>query len=122
MPTPLSDLAGRHRFVLADARVPLCLAPGLDLPSDGEGLARCDIAITEGHIAAISAPTGAGDAGPKTDLDGGLVLPRLVDIHTHLDKGHILPRRANPDGTFFGALTNVALDREEYWTAEDVRA
>jgi cytosine deaminase len=123
MPTHLSELAGSHRFALADARVPLCLAPGLDLPADGEGLARCDIAIAEGHIAAISAPAAAaGDAGPKTDLDGGLVLPRLVDIHTHLDKGHIWPRRANPDGTFFGALTNVALDREEYWTTEDVRS
>ena len=27
------------------------------------------------------------------DLDGGLVCPAFVDIHTHLDKGHIWPRR-----------------------------
>jgi cytosine deaminase len=122
MPTHVAELAGSHRFVLADGRVPLCLAPGLDLPGDGEGLARCDIAVAEGHIVAISPPaTAAGAEGPEVDLDGGLVLPRLVDIHTHLDKGHIWPRRPNPDGTFGGALENVALDREEYWTADDVR-
>jgi hypothetical protein len=40
------------------------------------------------------------------------VLPGFVDIHTHLDKGHIWPRRPNPDGTFMGALTAVLADRE----------
>jgi cytosine deaminase len=28
--------------------------------------------------------------------------PRFVDMHTHLDKGHIWPRTPNPDGTFDG--------------------
>ncbi len=27
--------------------------------------------------------------------------------HTHLDKGHIAPRRGNPDGSFMGALNAV---------------
>ncbi|HYF53126.1 MAG TPA: cytosine deaminase, partial [Salinarimonas sp.] len=49
------------------------------------------------------------------------VLPRLVDIHTHLDKGHIWPRKPNPDGTFTGALEAAGADREARWSAEDVR-
>src|SRR5260221_171645 len=46
MPSPHLDLAGADHYTLADARVPLCLAPGVDLPADAEGLARCDIEIT----------------------------------------------------------------------------
>src|SRR5206468_10193791 len=59
---------------------------------------------------------------PAVDVRDGIVLPRFVDVHTHLDKGHIWPRNANPDGTFFGARAAVAADREAYWGADDVRA
>ena len=45
---------------------------------------------------------------PRLDLDRGMVWPCFVDMHTHLDKGHIWPRRRNPDGTFAGALDAVA--------------
>ncbi|NNE86950.1 MAG: cytosine deaminase [Silicimonas sp.] len=60
--------------------------------------------------------------GTDIEMDRAMVLPCFVDMHTHLDKGHIWPRAANPDGTFMGALTTVAEDRRENWTAEDVRA
>ena len=50
-----------------------------------------------------------------------MVLPGFVDVHTHLDKGHIWPRQPNPDGTFMGALLAVRADRERHWSAEDVR-
>ena len=59
---------------------------------------------------------------PGVDMGGALVLPCFIDMHTHLDKGHIWPRSPNPDGSFMGALTTVAADREANWTAEDVRA
>ncbi len=55
-------------------------------------------------------------------MRGGQVWPGFVDGHTHLDKGHIWPRAANPDGTFYGALTTVFADREANWSAEDIRA
>ena len=55
------------------------------------------------------------------DMAGALVLPAFIDMHTHLDKGHIWPRAANPDGSFDGALSTVAADREANWSAEDVR-
>ena len=42
--------------------------------------------------------------------------------HWHLDKGHIWPRMANPDGTFGGALASAGADRSRHWTTDDVRA
>jgi cytosine deaminase len=51
-----------------------------------------------------------------------MVWPAFVDMHTHIDKGHIWPRKANPDGTFIGALDAVREDREARWTEDDVRA
>src|SRR5258706_513782 len=44
-----------------------------------------------------------------------------VDVDTHIDKGHIWPRRSNPDGTHSGARAAVAADREAHWSADDVR-
>ena len=53
-------------------------------------------------------------------MNGALVFPAFVDMHTHIDKGHIWPRSPNPDGTFMGALTTVRADHA-HWTAEDLR-
>lgn len=61
-------------------------------------------------------------AEQRIDMKGQMALPALVDMHTHLDKGHIWPRKPNPDGTFDGALSSVGEDREAKWSAEDVRA
>ena len=60
--------------------------------------------------------------GTDIEMNRSMVLPCFVDMHTHLDKGHIWPRAANPDGTFMGALTTVGDDRGENWTERDVRA
>ncbi|TIW30959.1 MAG: cytosine deaminase, partial [Mesorhizobium sp.] len=40
--------------------------------------------------------------------------------HTHIDKGHIWPRKPNPDGTFMGALNATGADRAARWSADDV--
>ena len=97
--------------------------PGAALGRSRDGaIGRHDIEIVDGRIAAIRSP---GDvpaaAGETLDLDGGLALPGFADIHTHLDKGHIWPRKPNPDGSFMGALLAVAEDREARWSAADVR-
>ena len=83
----------------------------------GGGVERVDIGIADGKIASIAPTT----PGPGRNMDGGLVLPAFVDIHTHLDKGHIWPRKENPDGTWLGALLAVNSDRVGLWSAEDVR-
>ncbi|MBA5777379.1 cytosine deaminase [Stappia sp. F7233] len=107
-------------YCLVNATVPDCLTSE-PVAYRGEGLARADIVIEAGRIARILP---AGAATPRdlalVDLDGGLVLPGLVDMHTHLDKGHIWPRKPNPDGTFAGALQSVAEDRMARWSASDV--
>jgi cytosine deaminase len=64
---------------------------------------------------------GAGAADTVRDMKGAMVLPAFVDMHTHLDKGHIWPRTPNPDGTFDGALNAVNHDSTTRWAAEDIR-
>jgi cytosine/creatinine deaminase len=105
-------------LVLRNASVPRAL---LRLPAapDGDTVAL-DIVVEQGRIARL-APAGTV-AGEAVDLDRGMVWPCFVDLHTHLDKGHIWPRAPNPDGTRAGALAAVAADRETNWNAEDVRA
>lgn len=95
-------------LTLKDVTVPACL-----LGQEGD-LIRTDLSID-----------GDGRFGPPqaiaVDMGGAMALPAFVDMHTHLDKGHIWPRSPNPDGTFMGALTTVAADRTANWSAEDVR-
>lgn len=101
---------------LRNARVP---AAAMGRIGDGS-VAAVDIEIADGRIAAIRPAGSAPVEGPSHDMDSGLVLPAFVDIHTHLDKGHIWARKENPDGTWMGALLAVANDRERLWAAEDV--
>ncbi len=113
---PASPALATGSVTLRNARVP-AVAFGRLGSGDVESV---DIVIAEGRIASIRPAGSAPVDGPSHDLDRGLVLPCLVDIHTHLDKGHIWPRKANPDGTWLGALLAVQSDRERRWAAEDV--
>jgi cytosine deaminase len=108
------------RFVLSNATLPAVAVSGYEAPSD-EGLVKADVVIADGLVSAILP---AGDAPvefAKSDLKDGMVWPCFADIHTHLDKGHIWSRHANPDGTFMGALEAVRSDREAHWSAADVK-
>ncbi|MGR3527642.1 MAG: cytosine deaminase [Paracoccaceae bacterium] len=96
------------RLRLDNLTVPACLM------GQGGGLTRIGLTIADGRIV-----DGPGDV--TVDMRGAMVFPGFTDMHTHLDKGHIWPRAANPDGSFMGALTTVSADREAHWTAEDVR-
>ena len=100
-----------QRLRISDARVPLCLLEGR-FADRGEGRGRVDIEIADGRIAGLSPaaaemkPEGPAlpDGAGCIDQDGGQVWPGLVDVHTHLDKGHIWPRVPNPDGSFAAAI------------------
>ncbi len=82
---------------------------------DGTGrLVPLDLTIADGRVS-------AGNAETTIDMAGSILLPTFTDMHTHLDKGHIWNRTANPDGTFDGALSTASVDRMANWTAEDVR-
>jgi cytosine/creatinine deaminase len=109
------------RYVLANATLPAVLVDGFKAKADADGLITADITIKDGTIERID-PPGRRTTLPKIDLDRGMVWPCFVDMHTHLDKGHIWPRQANPDGTFAGALDAVDRDRRKHWQAKDVTA
>ncbi|WP_064692856.1 cytosine deaminase [Rhizobium aegyptiacum] len=108
------------RFVLSNATLPAAAVASYEAPVV-EGLVRADIVIADGIIAGILPPGDAPVELAKSDLKEGMVWPCFADMHTHLDKGHIWPRNANPDGTFPGALEAVRADREANWSAGDVK-
>lgn len=76
------------------------------------GLVRMGLSIVDGRI--------AGAGGTPIDMGGAMVFPCFIDMHAHLDKGHIWPRSPNPDGTFMGALEAVRADKPGRWNAEDL--
>ena len=122
MPTGFVDVPESGGYWLSGSRIPAALlgepVPGLEV--DGDGLALADIEVAEAAIARIG-PAGTAPAGARAvRLDGGQVWPCFVDLHTHLDKGHIWERAANPDGTFSGAVHAVAVDRTARWSSDDV--
>lgn len=48
-----------------------------------DGLSAGDVLIADGVIAAITAPGGGAEADATVDVTGRLILPGLVDAHTH---------------------------------------
>lgn len=110
-----SAFSAAGTFVLKQARLPIAA-----LGQVGGAVVERDIAVVDGVVSAIAPSLDATNGGTVYDCRSGLVLPALVDIHTHLDKGHIWPRKENPDGTWLGALLAVQDDRTNLWAAEDV--
>lgn len=115
------EIPGQPTYVLRRARVPACLlasAPA-GAEADADGSVLVDIEVEHGRIVAIR-PATADGAEPGIDLAGRQVWPTMVDVHTHLDKGHIVDRTANPDGSFANARLMTTEDRTRYWRADDV--
>jgi len=110
-----------QNYWIKNAQVPASLIVGGDFNQTKEGLCLVDLEIAQGAIAQI-VPAGNSAASDTQMIDWrkGQVWPCFVDMHTHLDKGHIWERSPNPDGTFASALETVKTDREKYWQAEDV--
>jgi cytosine/creatinine deaminase len=113
-------------YRLVNCRIPFCLVDReFNLVPDREGIATFDLEIRDGEIAAIipsgmSRITDAEDDIANIDVGHSMVLPCFVDMHTHLDKGHIWNRTPNLDGTFANALQVVGEDCARYWSAEDL--
>ncbi|TIP53606.1 MAG: cytosine deaminase, partial [Mesorhizobium sp.] len=107
-------------YQLANARLHRSLTPGLATSYDADGFALADISVAGGKISSIAARGKSNAPADAIDLAGRIVLPCFVDCHTHIDKGHIWPRKPNPDGTFMGALNATGADRTARWSAEDV--
>jgi cytosine deaminase len=119
-----TDFPDTGSYVLRNARVPTCLL-AMAAPDgaavDADGAALLDLTVEAGTLARV-APAGAVARDlPAFDLKGRHAWPRLVDMHTHLDKGHTVARTPNPDGDFPGARDATTADREAYWDADDLR-
>jgi cytosine deaminase len=110
-------------YWIDNASVPLCLlaGPHAFAPIDREdGAALLDILIEDGRIARLTpAGTAGADQRPRVDLRGRQVWPMLIDVHTHLDRGHTVVRSPNASGMFADALKATAADRLK-WTHDDL--
>ena len=134
--SPFLQIPDEPHYWLRNGRVPLALMSadtlagrmpaelfqqGSQRGSDLESVISVDIEISDGQITALQ-PAGSEIAKnvPAVDACSGLIWPCFVDVHTHLDKGHIWPRSPNPDGTFHSALAAVRQDSTARWRTEDV--
>lgn len=108
------------RLVLAGARVPaeLVLNPPQGARHDAEGALLLDLLLDQGRIAGLFPAGTAPDAGAPVDLQGRHLWPALIDMHTHLDCGHAIPR-VRPDGTIHGGFSLTAQDWPR-WTDADL--
>jgi cytosine deaminase len=126
-------LPSTSNYLLKNAVVPVSLSETQSIALNpnrtwvrhaGEGLCLVDVEIAAGTIAQIipagTKPVSSYGDIPVVDLQGGLVWPCFVDMHTHLDKGHIWERSPNPDGTFASAIEAVRADAQKNWNADDV--
>jgi cytosine deaminase len=116
MPVPLHP----EPETLSGARLPKWLLPA-DWPAEGNMPALADIHLDRGRIQCIAphGTDGTADAGANWNLDGALVLPGLVDAHTHLDKAFTLPRMGAIEPGLLAAIQAMMGDRLT-WTPADV--
>jgi cytosine deaminase len=99
------------RYLLAGARVPaeLVAAPPPGAVADAEGALRLDVLVDGARIGGLF-PAGRGPAGlARVETEGCHLWPAFIDMHTHLDCGHAIPR-VRPDGTIHGGFSLTAQD------------
>lgn len=116
--------AARGRYVLRNVRLNSAVTMTGAIETAGAEFFFADLTVEHGRILATT-PTGTpatlhAGAATRIDCGGRVVLPCFVDCHTHLDKGHILPRTPCVDGTFADALATTKADRTACWSDDDV--
>ncbi len=123
MAFPLA-LPNESHFWLRNAHIPhYLLGDNCGVNPLLEGLGLYHLEIKNGKFQQIIA---AGDSleidshCPSLDLTRRIIFPCFVDIHTHLDKGHIWRRSPNVDGTFARAIESTERDAEVYQREEDI--
>ena len=107
---------------LLAARLPRWLLPA-QWPEHGGRPALADLHLAQGRVLGL-APHDAQFTPPASsawNLAGALVLPGLVDAHTHLDKAFTLARMGAVQPGLLGAIDAMMVDRRS-WTPADVRA
>jgi cytosine/creatinine deaminase len=108
------------RLCLAGGRVPAELVdlPPPDARRDAEGALLLDVLLDGGKVAGLFRAGTAPAEAARVDLGGRHLWPALIDMHTHLDCGHAIPR-VRPDGTIHGGFSLTAEDWPR-WTDADL--
>ncbi len=108
-------------YWLTNSHVPLCLINSNNvIAQNSEELCLVNIKIEQGKISQIIPAVSSLDGSISIDLNKKIVLPCFIDVHTHLDKGHIWQRSPNSDGTFATALATAIDDGQKYWNSADL--
>ena len=109
-------------YWLTNAHIPESLIPQNNYnQKTRENLCLVDVLIEQGKIKQVVPTNTVTDRGvEQINLNKKIILPCFIDLHTHLDKGHIWERSPNLDGTFDTALKTAIEDGQKYWQTEDV--
>ena len=108
-------------YWLTNAHIPKCsLAPNNLSSQTSEELCLVNIKIEQDIITQILPTSVSLDNDIAINLQKKIILPCFIDVHTHLDKGHIWQRSPNRDGTFATALATAIEDGQKYWNSEDL--
>lgn len=106
--------------LLQRARLPRWLLPP-SWPGAGAQPALADLQLAQGRVHSVQPHQALSERTTGIwDLNGALVLPGLVDAHTHLDKAFTLPRMGTVRPGLLGAIEAMMEDRLG-WTEADVR-
>lgn len=89
--------------------------------AEAKGLRAVDMAVSNGKVDWVGPQGARSDLAEGPDLRQAIVWPLTVDCHTHLDKGLVVHRSPNPDGTFDGASQSAGADHQTFQSAEDIR-
>ncbi len=117
-----------HLFTRArvpDSCLPAIIVSGGQPADELEPWSECDILIENDRIVGVRTTTAKTGLTPpddvaKTNLEGHLVWPGLVDAHTHLDKTFTWNRSPNPRGEFWDAIRVLREDAHKYWSPDDL--
>ena len=116
----LSRINESH-YWLTNVHIPVCLLDQTQFVAETrEGLSNVDLEIKAGIIQQVIKHTETKPDIPFINLEKKIIFPGFVDIHTHLDKGHLWERSPNLEGTFDSALKTIVKDVEKYYQADDV--
>ena len=107
---------------LLNGRLPRWVLPQ-SWPSINGTVVNADITFENGKVTGlaphVSEEPPVVAAGEAWNLCGALVLPGLVDAHTHLDKAFTLPRMGDVTPGLLGAIEAMMADRQT-WSHQDI--
>ncbi|MET1117050.1 MAG: amidohydrolase family protein [Comamonas sp.] len=104
---------------LLGARLPRWLLPA-QWPEQAGQPQLADLHLAQGRVLGIAPHALAQAPAGAWHLNGALVLPGLVDAHTHLDKAFTLARMGTVKPGLLGAIEAMMVDRRD-WSEADIR-